>query len=112
MAVVGVGEPDAPVVGVDDHVVDAVEGPAVEGADERVACVGRGEGGDVYDAVLAGVGEVALGAEEDAVVVVDAAVSHGEVGRGDLFDADRLGVGRVVEAGDEDGFVGVDEFGG
>ena len=108
VAVGGVGEPDGFVERVDDHVVDGVEGAGVEGADEAVCGVGGSEGGDEHDAVGAGVGEVALGAEEDAGLVVYAAVGEGEVGWGDVFGVDVGGGGGVVEAGEADGFGGGD----
>ena len=47
-----------------------------------------------------------MGAEEDAGLVVYAAVGEGEVGWGDVFGVDVGGGGGVVEAGEADGFVG------
>lgn len=108
----GVGEPDGTVVGVDDHVVDAVEGVAVEGGDERVGGVGRGEIGDEHDPFGAGVRKVTLGAEKDPGFVIYAAVGEGEVRGRDVFcsDGGRVRV-VVVEAGQADGFAGGDEGG-
>jgi hypothetical protein len=47
VAVVRVGEPDGPISGVDDYVVNAVEGAAVEGPDEGVGSVGGLQVGDL-----------------------------------------------------------------
>lgn len=74
-----------------------------------MAFVRRGEGGDVHDAVLAGVGEVALRADQEATAVVHAAVGHGEVDGGAVFFADFAAVVAVVDACDFDGFAGVHE---
>lgn len=74
-----------------DHVVDGVEGDAVEGGDDWLGCglgvVGRrnGEGDDAGEVAA---GFRALCAKEDAGgVEVDAAVQHGKVAtwKRDLF---------------------------
>lgn len=58
-----------------DYVVGGVEWPAVEGLQEVVRAVGRL---GLHEGEAARGGEGALCAEKDPVLVVDAAVSHGD----------------------------------
>ena len=101
-----VREPDRAVVGMDDDIVDRVELPPIEGRDECGALVGRLGIRDVDEA--AGIRLAALGAVEEAVLVVDAAVPHAicvVTGHGAL-NADFSLIAAIVDAGDIDSFMG------
>lgn len=90
----------------DNNIVDRVELPLVEGGDERGALVRRLRIRDVDEA--AGVRLTALGAVEEAVLVVDTAIPHAiwvVIGRGAL-NADFPDIAAIVDAGDIDSFVG------
>ncbi len=102
VAVDGVGEPDA-AVGVDDDVVGRVERAAVVVVEQRRGAVGPL--GFHVDEPARFV-QRALGAEEDAVAVVDAAVGHVVALRtADLVAGEVFGAGEF-DLGDDDGFVG------
>ena len=102
VAVDGVGEPDC-AVGVDDDVVGRIEGAAVVVVDQGGGFV-RPFGFHVDEPGRFVQG--ALGAEEDAVLVVGAAVGHVvALGAAD-FVAREVGRAGEFDLGDDDGFVG------
>ena len=102
VAVDGVGEPDG-AVGVDGDVVGGVEGAGVVVVEE---------GGGFVGAFGFHVGESrwfaegALGAEDEAVAVVGAAVGHVVAFGAADFVAGEVGGGEEFEFGDYDGFMG------
>lgn len=109
VAVDGVGEPDG-AVGVDDDVVGGVEGPGVVVVKQGGGFVGA-LGFHVDEA--GGFAERALGAEDEAVAVVGAAVGHVvALGAAD-FVTGEVGGGEEFDLGDDDGFAaGGDGVGG
>lgn len=102
VAVDGVGEPEA-AVRVDDDVVGRVEGAAVVVVEQGGGAV-RPLGFHVDEA--ARLVQRALGAEEDAVAVVDAAVSHVIALRAADFVAGEVFGPEDFDFGDGDGLVG------
>ena len=97
-AVDGIGEPDGPVRAHDDDVVGRVEAPAVVVVQQHFGLV---RWGGCHVGQAAGHGARALGAEEDAVFVFDAAVGVGDVGRGDGFVGPGC-VGGLADSADGD----------
>ena len=91
---------------VDDDVVDRIELSTMEGGNERCAPVRHS--GIRYEDEPAGVRLTALGAVEEAVLVVDAAVPHalGVVFGRCVVDANFGGVIVIEDTGDLDEFVG------
>ena len=102
VAVDGVGEPDG-AVGVDDDVVGGVEGAGVVVVEEGGGFVGA-FGFHVDEA--GGFAEGALGAEDEAVTVVGAAVGHVVALWAADFVAGEVGGGEEFEFGDYDCFMG------
>lgn len=102
VAVDGIGEPDA-AVRVDDNVIGRVELSAVVVVEQRRSLVGPL--GFHVDEPARFV-QRALGAEEDAVAIVDAAVGHVVAFRTSDFVAGEVFGTEDFDLGDDDGFVG------
>lgn len=101
VAVDGVGEPDGS-IGVDDHVVGAVEGTGVVVVQQGDGLV-RALGFHVDQA--GGFAQGALSAEDEAIAVVGAATGHVvALGASDLI-ACKVGGGEKLDFGDDDGFL-------
>lgn len=109
VAIDGVGEPDG-TVGVDDDVVGGVERAAVVVVQERGGFVGAfGFHVDETGRFAKG----ALGAEDDAVAEIGAAIGHVVAFRTADFVAGEVGRGEEFDFGDDDCFVrGGDGVGG
>jgi hypothetical protein len=105
VAVDGVGEPDG-AVGVDDDVVGGVEGPGVVVVEDGGRFV-RALGFHVDEA--GGFAEGALGAQDQAVAVVGAAVGHVLALRAADFVPREVGGGEEFNLGDDDGLVAGDD---
>lgn len=105
VAVDGVGEPDG-AVGVDGDVVGGVEGPGVVVVEDGGRFV-RPLGFHVDEA--GGFAQGALGAQEQAVTVVGAAVGHVLALRAADFVAREVGGGEELDLGDDDGLVAGDD---
>ena len=97
-AVDGIGEPDGPVRVHDDDVVGRVEAPAVVVVQQHLGLV---RWGGCHVGQAAGHGARALGAEEDAVFVVDAAVGVGGF-RGDCLVGPGSVFGGLADSADGD----------